>query len=144
MDLQEEEQAAMSRFRLAEKAAYIATAKAAFAALRDAQGMRRADQFDAAVGIFATFKIWAFEWEIETGVEVTDEEFIDVWLDVVRFISEELAVDYLAERWVSARIVRLDGGRSVSWDPDDQIAIVHTRVLSIVMSNRRAPVGRAS
>lgn len=144
MDLHEEEQAALTRFRLAEKAAYITAAKAALAALRDAQGVRRADQFDAAAAIFGTFKLWAFEWSIDSGVDVTDEEFVDVWLDTLRFVSEEVAVDYLAERWVTARVVRLDGGRSVSWDPDDQLAIIHTRQMSMILSARPAPVGRAS
>lgn len=144
MDQYEEAKAAMLRFRNAEKAVYIAAAKSALAALREEDEMRRADKFDAAGGIFGTFKTWAFEWAIDSGVEVTDEEFADVWLDVVRFVSEKVAVDYLAERWVTARIVYLDGGRSVSWDPDDQLAIIHTRQMSMILSARPAPVGRAS
>jgi hypothetical protein len=132
---QHQEQNALSRVVLAEKTAVLTAASTSFDALdAEAPNLSSSERYDLAFGIFAAFKTWLVDFEIETGVHLTDDEFAGVWLRTVPHVTEQIACDLLAERFAEDQHLRLPNGFHVNWHAANDEAVIAAPGLTLVIS----------
>lgn len=140
------ELSALQRFKQGEKAVQLGAVKATLDLLDNlADDMSGNERHDAAYAVFVAFRDWIIDFEIDSGVHVTDAEFADVWARIVWHVQAHMAVNLAAERWAEDVVVELPDGSILNWHTANREAtIIGPGCAVVIIDERPAVLGRAS
>jgi len=139
------EETALVRFRQAQKAAQLAWVANMFTILDDAEDLSGTERHDMAWEVFVGFRDWIIDFEIDSGVHVTDAEFGEVWSRIIWHVRAHMAVNLAAERWADDVVVELPDGSILNWHSGNREAtIIGPMGRVVIIDERPAIIERAS